>query len=120
MAPAGHRPGDRPATTCMMECELSVLRGDYAAASAGLQKLPSDFIGADEWPVRGLLLVCHFHLKDWPAMLRLSDELKEDDTWRVPFLGPAIPLRNLVRETEAIQTAKLSRFLIQIQLSPKF
>jgi adenylate cyclase len=69
-----------PQRHLMMESELSVLRGDYAAASAGLQKLPADFIGADEWPVRGLLLVCHFHLKDWPAMLRMSDALKEDGT----------------------------------------
>jgi serine/threonine protein kinase/tetratricopeptide (TPR) repeat protein len=108
-----------PQRHVMMECELSVLRGDYAAASAGLQKLPSDFIGADEWPVRGLLLVCHFHLKDWPAMLRLSDELKEDDTWRVPFLGAAIALRNLGRETEAIQSAELSGFLDRMNLVAK-
>jgi uncharacterized protein HemY len=79
-----------PQRHAMMGCELSVLRREYAAASSGLQKLPADFIGADEWPVRGLLLVCHFHLKDWPAMLRQSDELKYTDTWGIPFLGAAI------------------------------
>ena len=108
-----------PQRHLMMECELSVLRGDYATASAGLQKLPVDFIGADEWPVRGLLLVCQFHLKDWPAMLRLSDELKEDDSWGVPFLGAAIALRNLGRETEAIQSAELSGFLDRMDLVAK-
>ena len=93
-----------------MECELSVLRGDYATASAGLQKLPVNFIEADEWPVRGLLLVCQFHLKDWPAMLRLSDELKEDDSWGVPFLGAAIASRNSGPEPKRSRALSLADF----------
>src|SRR5260370_13661113 len=57
----------------MMECERLVLRGDYAAALPGLQKLPADFF-ADSWNPSGGLLDCYFHLKDWTALFRGIDD----------------------------------------------
>jgi hypothetical protein len=34
-----------PQARLLMQCELSVLRGDYAAAKPGLEQLPAGFYG---------------------------------------------------------------------------
>jgi Tfp pilus assembly protein PilF len=95
-----------PQRHLMMECERLVLRGDYAAALSGLQKLPADFI-ADYWRASALSLDCYFHLKDWGALLRVSNDFVGDESDDGTALIPAaIALRNLGRELEAKQSAE--------------
>jgi eukaryotic-like serine/threonine-protein kinase len=101
-----------PQRHLIMECERLILRGDYAAALPGLQKLPTDFF-ADSWDVSRLLLDCYFHLKDWTSMLRLSNDLVKDPEHLGPALIPnAIALRNLGRELEAKESAERCKIWI--------
>src|SRR5258708_684412 len=96
-----------PQRHLMMECERLVLRGDYAAAMPGLQKLPADFF-ADSWNATGVLFDCYFHLKDWTALLRMSnDDIRLAEGRGATALIPAaIALRNLGRELEAKESAE--------------
>jgi len=96
-----------PQRHLMMECERLVLRGDYAAAMPGLQKLPADFF-ADSWDATGVLFDCYFHLKDWEALLQLSnDDIRLAEGRGATALIPAaIALRNLGRELEAKESAE--------------
>ena len=96
-----------PQRHLMMECERLVLRGDYAAAMPGLQKLPADFF-ADSWDATGVLFDCYFHLKDWTALLRMSnDDIRLAEGRGATALIPAaIALRNLGRELEAKESAE--------------
>ena len=96
-----------PQRHLMMECERLVLRGDYAAALPGLQKLPADFF-ADSWAVSGVLLDCYFHVKDWTALFRASDDFLKLTEGRgaTALIPAAIALRNLGRELEAKESAE--------------
>jgi tetratricopeptide (TPR) repeat protein len=96
-----------PQRHLMMECERLILRGDYAAALPVLQKLPADFF-ADSWDVSGALLDCYFHVKDWTALFRVSDDILKVTEGRLAtaLIPAAIALRNLGRELEAKQSAE--------------
>jgi eukaryotic-like serine/threonine-protein kinase len=96
-----------PQRHLMMECERLVLRGDYAAALPVLQKLPSDFF-ADSWDASWLSLDRYFHLKDWTALLRVSNDFVKQTGGRnsTAFIPAAIALRALGREFEARQSAE--------------
>ena len=95
----------------IMECERSVLRGDYAKAAPGLEQLPPGFYSYT-FSASGLLIDCMVHLKDWPGLLQLIAVLKQaGDTQKgrnpATLLMPeAIALRALERETEARQTVE--------------
>jgi serine/threonine protein kinase/Tfp pilus assembly protein PilF len=95
----------------IMECERSVLRGDYAKAAPGLEQLPPGFYSYT-FSASGLLIDCMIHLKDWPGLLQLIAVLKQaGDTQKgcnpATLLMPeAIALRALERETEAGQTVE--------------
>jgi serine/threonine protein kinase len=114
-----------PQRHLMMECERSVLRGDYAAAMPGLQKLPADFF-ADNWGVSAVMLNCYFHLKDWTALLRVSNDfIRLGEGHNGTALIPAaIALRNLGRELEAKQSAErceaTMRSNLATNLGPRF
>jgi TolB-like protein len=94
-----------PQARLLMQCELSVLRGDYAAATPGLEQLPAGFYGY-AFSASGLLIDCLTHLRDWPGLLQLIAVLKQSgDTQKgrnpATLLMPeAIALRALGRETE--------------------
>jgi eukaryotic-like serine/threonine-protein kinase len=100
-----------PQRRLIMECERSVLRGDYAAAVPGLKQLPQGFYG-DAYSASGLLIDCLVHLKDWPGLLQLIVDLKQAGDTRkgrdpgTLLMPEAIALRALGRETEARQTAE--------------
>ena len=65
-----------------MQCELSVLRGDYAAAKPGLEQLPPGFFG-NTFSASGLLIDCFAHLNDWAGQLQFLAVLKKSgDTQR--------------------------------------
>jgi serine/threonine protein kinase/Flp pilus assembly protein TadD len=106
-----------PQRHLMMECERLVLQGDYAAALPSLQKLPADFL-ADYWSASWLLLDCQFHLKDWAALLRVSNDFAKEDGHNGTALIPAaIALRNLGRELEAKESAERCEVRIRDNLA---
>jgi eukaryotic-like serine/threonine-protein kinase len=94
-----------PERHLMMECERLVLRGDYAAALPDLQKLPEDFF-ADSWSASNLSLNCYFHVKDWAALLRVSNDFAKYPHNGMALIPVAIALRNLGRELEAKESAE--------------
>jgi TolB-like protein/Tfp pilus assembly protein PilF len=104
-----------PQRHLIMECELLILRGDYAAALPGLQKLPTDFF-ADSWAASRLLLDCYFHLKDWTSLLHLSN-LENVEHEGGALIPAAIALRNLGRELEAKQSAERCKIWISDKLA---
>ena len=65
-----------PQARLLMQCELSVLRGDYAAAKLGLEQLPPGFFG-NTFSASGLLIDCLSHLNDWAGQLQLLAVLKK-------------------------------------------
>jgi hypothetical protein len=84
----------------------------------GLQKLPADFF-ADSWAAHALLLDSYFHLKDWPALLLVSNDFirlgeGQDGTALIPA---AIALRNLGRELEAKESAEHSKATMRSNLA---
>ena len=100
-----------PQARLLMQCELAVLRGDYAAAKPGLEQLPPGFYGYT-FSASGLLIDCLAHTKDWSGLLQLIAVLKQSgDTQKgrnpATLLMPeAIGLRALGRETEAKETVE--------------
>jgi TolB-like protein/Tfp pilus assembly protein PilF len=100
-----------PQARLLMQCELSVLRGDYAAAKPGLEQLPPGYYG-NTFSASGLLIDCLSHLNDWAAQLQLLAVLKKSgDTQRgrnhaTLLMSEASALHGLGRETEARQTAE--------------
>jgi hypothetical protein len=100
-----------PQARLLMQCELSVLRGDYAAAKPGLEQLPPGFYG-NTFSASGLLIDCFAHLNDWAGQLQLLAVLKASgDTQRgrnpaTLLMSEAIALHGLGRETEARQTVE--------------
>jgi eukaryotic-like serine/threonine-protein kinase len=95
----------------LMQCELSVLRGDYAAAKPGLEQLPPGFFG-NTFSASGLLIDCFAHLNDWAGQLQFLAVLKKSgDTQRgrnpaTLVMSEALALHGLGRETEARQTVE--------------
>jgi TolB-like protein len=108
----------------IMECERSVLRGDYATAARGLEQLPAGFYGYS-FSASGLLIDCLTHLRDWPGLLRLIVVLKQagdSQKGRNPatlLMPEAIALRALGRETEARQTAERCETIASDDLTMK-
>ena len=108
----------------LMQCELAVLRGDYAAATPGLQQLPPGFYGYT-FSASGLLIDCLAHTKDWSGLLQLIAVLKQSgDTQKgrdpATLLMPeAIGLRALGRETEARETAERCQTIASNALAVK-
>jgi len=100
-----------PQARLLMQCELAVLRGDYDAATPGLEQLPPGFYGYT-FSASELLIDCLAHRKDWSGLLQLIAVLKQSgDTQKgrnpATLLMPeAIGLRALGRETEARQTVE--------------
>jgi serine/threonine protein kinase/Tfp pilus assembly protein PilF len=101
-----------PQARLLMQCELSVLRGDYAAAKPGLEQLPPGFYG-NTFSASGLLIDCLSHLNDWGIQLQMLTGLKKSgDTQKgrnpaTLLMSEAIALHGLGRETEARQTVEL-------------
>ena len=95
----------------LMQCELSVLRGDYAAAKPGLEQLPPGFFG-NTFSASGLLIDCFAHLDDWAGQLQFLAVLKmSGDTQRgrnpaTLVMSEALALRGLGRENEARQSVE--------------
>jgi hypothetical protein len=100
-----------PQARLLMQCELSVLRGDYAAAKPGLEQLPPGFFG-NTFSASGLLIDCFAHLNDWAGQLQLLAVLKKSgDTQRgrnpaTLLMSEAVALHGLGRETEARQAVE--------------
>jgi serine/threonine protein kinase/Tfp pilus assembly protein PilF len=100
-----------PQARLLMQCELSVLRGDYAAAKPGLEQLPPGFYG-NTFSASGLLIDCLSHLNDWAGQLQLLAVLKKSgDTQKgrnpaTLLMSEANALHGLGRETEARQTVE--------------
>ena len=108
----------------LMQCELSVLRADYAAATPGLEQLPPGFYGYT-FSASGLLIDCLVHQKDWSGLLQLIAVLKQSgDTQKgrnpATLLMPeAIGLRALGRETEARETVERCQTIANSALAMK-
>jgi hypothetical protein len=113
-----------PQAHLIMECERSVLRGDYATAAPGLQQLPPGYYGYT-FSASGLLIDCLTHLKDWSGLLRLIAVLKQagdSQKGRDPatlYMPEAIALRSRGRETEARQTAERCETIASDDLAMK-
>ena len=119
-----------PQARLLMECELSVLRGDYAAAKPGLEQLPPGFYG-NTFSASGLLIDCLSHLNDWATQLQMLNGLKKSgDTQKgrnpaTLLMSEAIALHGLGRETEARQTLErcesmASRYLVMKKYDEHF
>jgi serine/threonine protein kinase/Tfp pilus assembly protein PilF len=108
----------------LMECELSVLRGDYAAAKPGLEQLPPGLFGYT-FSASGLLIDCQSHLNDWAGQLRLLAVLKasgDTQKGRNPatlLMSEAIALHGLGQETEARQTVEQCESIARNALAMK-
>ena len=113
-----------PQARLLMQCELSVIRGDYAAATPGLEQLPPGFYGYT-FSASGLLIDCLVHQKDWSGLLELIAVLKQSgDTQKgrnpATLLMPeAIGLRALGRETEARETVERCQAIASNALAMK-
>jgi hypothetical protein len=113
-----------PQARLLMQCELSVLRADYAAATPGLEQLPPGFYGYT-FSASGLLVDCLVHQKDWSGLLQLIAALKQSgDTQKgrnpATLLMPeAIGLRALGRETEARETVERCQTIANSALAMK-
>jgi serine/threonine protein kinase/Tfp pilus assembly protein PilF len=113
-----------PQARLLMQCELSVLRGDYATAAPGLKQLPPGFYGYT-FSASGLLIDCLVHLKDWSGLLQLIAVLKQSgDTQKgrnpATLLMPeAIGLRALGEETEARETVERCETIARDDLTTK-
>jgi Tfp pilus assembly protein PilF len=100
-----------PQARLLMQCELAVLRGDYAAATPGLEQLPPGFYGYT-FSASGLLIDCLADTTNWSGLLEFIAVLKQSgDTQKgrnpATLLMPeAIGLRALGRETEARETVE--------------
>jgi eukaryotic-like serine/threonine-protein kinase len=113
-----------PQARLLTQCEVSVLRGDYAAAKPGLEQLPPGFYGYT-FSASGLLLDCLSHLNDWSGQLQLLAVLqKSGDTQRgrnpaTLLMSEAIALHGLGRETEARQTVERCESMASNYLATK-
>jgi serine/threonine protein kinase/Tfp pilus assembly protein PilF len=100
-----------PQARLLMTCELSVLRGDYAAAKPGLEQLPPGYYG-NIFSASGLLIDCLSHLNDWASQLQMLIGLKKSgDTQKgrnpaTLLMSEAIALNGLGREAEATETVE--------------
>jgi TolB-like protein/lipopolysaccharide biosynthesis regulator YciM len=92
-----------PQARLLIQCELLVLRGDYAAAKPELEQLPPGFFG-NTFSASGLLIDCFAHLNDWAGHLQFLAVLKKSgDTQRgrnpaTLVMSEAIALHGLGRE----------------------
>jgi tetratricopeptide (TPR) repeat protein len=113
-----------PQARLLMQCELSVLRGDYAAAKPGLEQLPPGFFG-NTFSASGLLIDCFAHLNDWAGQLQLLGVLKKSgDTQKgrnpaTLVMSEAIALHGLGREIEARQTVERCESMASNYLATK-
>jgi serine/threonine protein kinase/Tfp pilus assembly protein PilF len=113
-----------PQARLLVQCELSVLRGDYAAAKPGLERLPPGFYG-NTFSASGLLIDCFAHLNDWAGQLQLLAGLKpsgDTQKGRNPatlLMSEAIALHGLGRETEARQIAERCESIASNALATK-
>ncbi|MBV9106025.1 MAG: protein kinase [Verrucomicrobia bacterium] len=113
-----------PQARLLMQCELLVLRGDYAAAKPGLEQLPPGFYG-NTFSASGLLIDCFAHLNDFAGQLQFLDGLKKSgDTQRgrnpaTLVMSEAIALHGLGRETEAKQAVERCESLASNFLATK-
>jgi hypothetical protein len=113
-----------PQARLLMQCELSVLRGDYAAAKPGLEQLPPGLYG-NTFSASGLLINCLAHLNDWAGQLKLIAVLKESgDTQKgrnpaTLLMAEAIALHGLGRDSEARQTVERCESIASNSLAMK-
>jgi serine/threonine protein kinase/Tfp pilus assembly protein PilF len=113
-----------PQARLLMQCELSVLRGDYAAAKPGLEQLPPGFFG-NTFSASGLLIDCFAHLNDWAGQLQFLAVLKKSgDTQRgrnpaTLVMSEALALHGLGREAEARQTVERCESMASNYLATK-